>query len=246
MVLKAAALSETGRVRDHNEDAFVLLPESGILAVSDGMGGHQAGETAARAVAGALPILLEHHLGSVPIDEESAALRALRDAIVELSRELFRQSAGRPGLAGMGATVVVACVRDAKLLLAHMGDSRAYLLRAGELAGLTADHSLVGLLLREGEITEDEVAHHPLRGRLSRYVGMEGVVYPDVRALPLAPRDRLLLCTDGLTSTVGDEGIASVLRASASPEAACRALVDAALARGAPDNVTALVADWGA
>jgi serine/threonine protein phosphatase PrpC len=222
----------------------VIRADRGLLAVSDGMGGGAAGATASRAVVAALPSLLERHLGAIPDDDETRNRDALRDAIVELSQEMFRQSAGRPGLDGMGATVVAACLRGLTLYVAHMGDSRAYLLRASVLSRLTTDHSLVQLLLGEGAIGPEEIAHHPLKGRISRHVGMESVVYPDVRSLALTPGDRLLLCTDGLSGMVADDEIGRLLAQAESPASACQKLIAAALAGGGADNVTALVADW--
>jgi protein phosphatase len=125
-----------------------------------------------------------------------------------------------------------------------MGDSRMYLHRQGRLSLLTHDHSLVALLLRRGEITPDQAKDHPARGKLSRYVGMETEVYPDIRAVHLVQGDRLLLCTDGLTGTVSEQEIAAILGQPVEPESACRSLIDAANAAGGRDNITVLVADY--
>ncbi len=238
--LRAAALSDVGKVRQNNEDAFALMPERGLFIVSDGMGGHQAGETASKIVVEALPRMIERRLAAIRSERAEVVSLALRDAIVDLSQQLRRQSAGRPDLAGMGATVVLASVRKDRLFIAHMGDSRAYLYRGGKLDQLTEDHSVVGILLRGGEITPEEAEVHPARGVLSRYVGMEGVVYPDARALGFLAGDRLLLCTDGLTGMAPDSRIAEILGACDDPQAACQALVEAANASGGTDNITAL------
>lgn len=254
--LRAAGLSDPGRIRPGNEDAVAVLPEWGYLLVADGMGGGNAGATASKIVAAVLPKMLEQRLDTSPASGNPSLLASpsgdetlsllLRDTLVELSQMIWKQSAGQPGLAGMGATVALACVRGRQAFIAHMGDSRAYLLRQGRLERLTQDHTVVGILLRGGEITPEEAKHHPARSRLSRYVGMQGVVYPDVRAVELANGDRLLLCSDGLTGMVEDAEIARILGSCADPEAACRALVDAANAAGGKDNVTVVVADWGA
>ncbi|MGH9940136.1 MAG: PP2C family protein-serine/threonine phosphatase [Blastocatellia bacterium] len=239
--LQWAALSDVGKVRQNNEDAFALLPEHGLFIVSDGMGGCRAGETASKIVVEALPRMIERRLAAIQSERADVVSLALRDAIVDLSQQLRRQSAGNPDLAGMGATVALACMRKDRLFIAHMGDSRAYLYRGGKLDQLTEDHSVVGILLRGGEITPEEVEVHPARGVLSRYVGMEGMVYPDTRALELLAGDRLLLCTDGLTGMAPDSRIAEILGACDDPQEACQALVEAANASRGNDNVTALV-----
>jgi len=242
--LLVGALSDAGRVRVANEDAFAVLPDDGLLIVSDGMGGHQAGATASRIVVDVLPAMIEQRLARAGDGRASSPSRILRDAIVELSRQVREQSAGRAGLSGMGATVVAVRLHGNRAYVAHMGDSRMYLHRQGRLSLLTHDHSLVALLLRRGEITPDQAKDHPARGKLSRYVGMETEVYPDIRAVHLVQGDRLLLCTDGLTGTVSDQEIAAILGQPVEPESACRSLIDAANAAGGRDNITVLVADY--
>jgi protein phosphatase len=146
----------------------------------------------------------------------------------------------------MGATVVLAFLWGQQVFIAHIGDSRAYLYRRGELRQLTDDHSVVGILLRHGKITPEEAKIHPARNKLSRYVGMEGEVYPDVQRLRPSAGDRLLLCTDGLTTMVPDDAIAEILVNCGDPQMACRSLVEAANAARGQDNVTVLVADRSA
>ncbi len=244
-VLRAGALTDRGRVRDHNEDAYALLPEDGLYIVADGMGGHQAGETASQAVVTVLPKMIEQRRAAARKRDVPSLARTVQDAIAELSRMLRQQSAEQTGLAGMGSTVVLACIRDEAAIIAHMGDSRAYLFRRGKLKQLTDDHSLVGILLRQGEITPAEARVHPARNRISRYVGMEGEARPEARTLKLLRGDRLLLCTDGLTGMVEDDAIASLLAAERDPEGACAALINAANKGGGKDNITALILDWG-
>lgn len=244
MTVRAAALSDVGRVRQANEDACTVLSDQGMFIVSDGMGGHQAGATASRIVATVLPAMVRKGLDALRRTDEKEIQRVLRDSIVELSQQLRAQSAGQPGLAGMGATIVLALLRQDRAFIAHMGDSRAYLYRGGKLKQLTRDHSVVGILLRRREITPEEARHHPARSRVSRYVGIDGVVYPDVKSVSLARGDRLVLCTDGLTGMVSDKTIAGILKTVSDPETACHALVDAANTAGGNDNITALVADW--
>jgi serine/threonine protein phosphatase PrpC len=143
----------------------------------------------------------------------------------------------------MGATVVLAVVRGRLAHIAHMGDSRAYLFRQGELERLTQDHSVAAVLQRRGAISPEEAARHPMRARLSRYVGMGGNAYADLRTLELGAGDRLLLCTDGLTETVSDDDIAEALAAQDDLEAACCALADAARDGGGQDNITVLIVE---
>jgi serine/threonine protein phosphatase PrpC len=242
--MNAAALSDVGRIRKRNEDAVAVLPDQGLFIVADGMGGHNAGAVASKIVVEALPQMIQKRLRGVASEDTEGMSILLRDTVLDLSRRVWREATSRPELTGMGATVVAACVRGRRVFIVHMGDSRAYLFKEEKLRQLTEDHSVIGILLRHGEITREEAEHHPARARVSRCVGMQAEVYPDVQSLCLAQGERLLLCTDGLTGTVSDAAIGEVLRESRDPESACRALVDAANAAGGQDNTTVLVADW--
>lgn len=241
--VRAACASDVGRHRQKQQDRYLLAPERKLFIVSDGMGGRQAGEVAAQAVVTVLPALLERGLERAHAAGSEARERVLRESIVELSQHLRAESIGRVGLHGLDATVVVAWLYDAQVPLAHLGDSRLYLFRADSLLLLTEDHSVVTLLRQHGEITPEEARTHPARGQLTRYVGMEGEVTPVVQTLPLLAGDRLLLCTDGLTSLVPDQHIAQILRTSPQADAACQALVHATNTAGGKDNITALVVD---
>lgn len=254
--LRAAGLTEVGKVRPQNQDRFVFALEDGLFIVSDGMGGQQAGELASRAVVEVLPRLVKRHLAEVGSGGPREVEIALRDAVLALSQQLRDETVHEDGLSGMGATVVLAVIRDCSspstrtaatvdrlAHIAHMGDSRAYLSRAGELEQLTDDHSIIGILLRNGEITLEEAEGHPAKGQLSRYVGMTGEVYPDVRTVAIQEGDRLLLCTDGLTGMLPSEVIAALLAKRPTPQTACDALVGAANAAGGEDNITAVVID---
>ena len=243
--VQAACASDVGRVRQQNQDRYAIMLDRALFIVSDGLSSHHAGEIAAQAVVTVLPLLIEQHMARVNISSPEARESALQDAIVELSRRLRTGSSGHMGLHGMGATVALVQLYDALAHLAHMGDSRVYLLRQEQLSQLTEDHSVVGLLLRHGEITLEEAQSHSGRGLLSRYVGMEGDVYPDVQTVSLQENDRLLLCSDGLTNVLSDTQIAHLLRVNAEPEAACQALISAANTAGGLDNITALVVNCG-
>ncbi|MBN2560500.1 MAG: Stp1/IreP family PP2C-type Ser/Thr phosphatase [Phycisphaerae bacterium] len=240
-----AAVTEVGNVRDHNEDAYFVDEAGDLFIISDGMGGHQAGEYASKAVVTVLPKMIRRALDADPKMPAKSLRDALVRSIAELSKQLREESAGQAGLAGMGATVVMTLLRREYAYIAHMGDSRAYLLRDGVLRQLTDDHSVVGILLRSGQITAEEAKDHPARGSVSRYVGMEGDALPDVQTVRLKAGDRLLLCTDGLSGMVSDDAIVSLLADHSEAEPACQVLVEAAKASGGRDNITVVVVDWG-
>ena len=251
VALRAACASDVGRARTSNEDACLIKPRQGLFIVSDGLGGEQAGALASKIVVSVLPGLVKKRLGNVDRPDDEAVCVALRDAILELSQRLRAESEGKMGLRGMGATVVLTLVTtppsspSRRAYIAHMGDSRAYLMRDGRLEQLTDDHSVVGIMLRHGDITPKEAEDHPAKGRLSRYVGMGGEVFADVQTIGLEKGDRLLLCTDGLTEMVSDNAINDLLSDNAGGQSACDALIDAANAAGGEDNITAVVIDYG-
>ncbi len=235
------AQSDPGCVRDENQDSWAADPDRGMFIVSDGMAGQLGGKVASRVVVETFPSLLHKRMeGTGALDSPEAKDRLL-SALAELSSHLREETRDQPGLDGMGATVVLAVLGHSRVLIGHMGDSRAYLLRERRMEQLTTDHSLVQLLIEEGEITPGQAADHPARGQLTRYVGMEGEPLPEARVVALQPADRLLLCTDGLTGMLSDQQIEHICRTNPEPKAACRALIDAANDAGGEDNVTALV-----
>jgi protein phosphatase len=236
----AAGRTDRGRVRTQNEDRWHADPLLGLFLVADGMGGRFAGALAAQKVVDRLPALVQASLAGVEVPSARATER-LSEVLTELSEQVRQESEGQPGLEGMGATVVLALVRQAWSLIAHLGDSRAYLLRAGCLEQLTKDHTIVQLLLEIGEISQEEAPHHPARSQVTRYVGMPGEVLPDVQTVELCPGDRLLLCSDGLTGMVDDAAILAILQKKRVPATLCRHLVLAANAAGGIDNITAVV-----
>jgi protein phosphatase len=242
LAIEHAGLSDRGLVREENEDSWWVAPEEDLFLVSDGMGGHAGGAVASKIVVEVLPELLRKRLAGVGDLETPEARKQVEGAIAELSRQIREQTRDAPDLRGMGATVVLAMLRDTRALVAHLGDSRAYLLREGRLRQLTRDHTVVQLLLDAGEIEPGEAAHHPARGQLTRCVGMEGEPLPDLMLLDLEPGDRLLFCTDGLTGMLGDGKIADLLGRVSESDEACRSLVEAANQAGGQDNVTVVVA----
>jgi protein phosphatase len=227
-----AGLSDTGRKRRQNEDAFVCEPP--LFAIADGMGGAQAGEVASRLAAAAF------EEGARGVHGEDGVATVVRDA----NARIFERAVQDPAVAGMGTTATVGVVDEAAstLTLAHVGDSRAYLYRDDVLRQLTTDHSLVAELVRSGRLTEDEAAVHPHRSVITRALGTDADVEVDTLTLDVAAGDLVLLCSDGLSAMVRDEEIVRVLRSTAGdPTAAGEALVAAANAAGGEDNVTVVL-----
>jgi protein phosphatase len=231
--LQAAGRTHQGLVRPGNEDSFVCGDR--VFAVADGVGGHPAGEVAS---ALALEPLVE-------LDEraEGDIRAALADAVREANRRVHQDAAAHPERTGMATTLTAAAVAEGAVQLAHVGDSRAYLLRPGEgLRRLTVDHTPVEQAVVAGELSPEEADLHPLRHTLDRVLGTGPEIGVDVpEPLALASGDRLLLCSDGLTEATSEREIAGVLESSDDPESAAEGLVQAALAGGGPDNITVVV-----
>lgn len=222
--------TDTGRQRSENEDS--LFVRSPIFVVADGMGGAQAGEVASKAAADAFD-------RDVPNEPPE---RFLRETIEAANRQIHELARSDPSRAGMGTTITAAIVdaQAEQVALGHVGDSRAYRLRGGRLERLTRDHSLVEEMRRKGQITEAQAEDHPQRSIITRALGPEPQVEVDVQTVPATPGDVLLLCSDGLTTMVDEERIATVLSSSASMSEAVRILVDEANGAGGRDNITAL------
>lgn len=239
-----ASASDTGRVREENQDAFFADAEPGLFLTCDGMGGHQAGAMASKILTEILPEMIRRRFGRLGAARARAIRYWLRTDILDLSKRLRDESAARTELAGMGTTLVMALLRNSRAHIAHMGDSRDYLFRDNKLTQLTDDHSVLALLLAGGEISPEEAVNHPARGQLTRYVGMETEVYADIRTISLIPNDHLLLCIDGLTGMVSDQAIAETLQNHPQTQSACQALIDAANDAGGDDNITVQIINW--
>ncbi len=234
--LSAAGLSDIGNVREKNEDAFLVDPDRGLFVVADGMGGHRGGATAAQAVIKHFPALLDRHVA----DTRGRVGAALRGSILELSA-LIRAAGDRsPENRGMGATIACLLFRGDRAFVAHMGDSRVYLWRRA-MSALTQDHSLTALLVREGAISRREAERHPGRGQLTRYIGMEQEIYPDVSRTEVRPGDRFLLCTDGLWQSLPGKRLGHLLATGDDPVSICRTLIDEGKTARGDDNLTAVV-----
>lgn len=246
LVIRAAGGTDIGCVRERNEDACFVDAESGIFIVADGVGGHGGGDKAALMATTLLPEIIRHRIAESPgprPSDDPASASLLADSLHELGHRIREAGASRLEYKNMGATVVVALLTARHAHIAHMGDSRAYLLRNGSLRRLTEDHSIVALLVRHGEITVQEAEHHPSKGRLSRYVGMEADVPASTQTIETHPGDRLLLCSDGLWGMLPDAQLKAILVEGSDPEAASRNLLVAGKQAGGQDNLTAVVID---
>jgi PPM family protein phosphatase len=232
LVLRYAARSDRGLIRGNNQDSVYAGPR--LLAVADGMGGHAAGDVASKVVIAAL----EHLDDDAPSGD---MLQALRQAVFEGSehlREVIRES---PQLEGMGTTLTAILFAGGRLALCHVGDSRAYLVRDGQLAQITHDDTFVQTLIDDGRITAEEANSHPQRSLLLRALnGQE--VEPDLSMREARAGDRYLLCSDGLSGVVSEETLAEALK-DPDPQSTADRLIELALRSGGPDNITVIVAD---
>ena len=229
MRVLAGFATDIGRVRQGNEDCF--LAESPLFAVADGMGGHRGGEVAS-------------HLALDTV--EAMHLRGegtLADQVREANRVVYVRSSEDRKVAGMGTTLTAALVDGDGLHLAHVGDSRAYLLRAGSLRQLTDDHTLVNRMVKAGEITREEAAVHPHRNVVTRALGTEPEIPVDEQSVALLEGDRILLCTDGLTGMVTEDQIQAIMESTDDPQESADRLIRAANRAGGIDNITAVVLD---
>ena len=229
-VVEQAGLSDVGRQREANEDSYVRAEP--VFAVADGMGGAQAGEVASRTAAE----VFEQGAGDSGTPEEW--LTRLTQEANRRIHDLSRRDAARRG---MGTTLTVAMLVDRDVSVAHVGDSRAYRLRDGELTQLTHDHSLVAELQRSGQLTAEAAEHHPQKSIITRALGPEPHVEVDAHTHAARDGDVYLLCSDGLTGMISDDEVSAILRGSATLEEAAEALIRAANQSGGKDNITVVL-----
>lgn len=220
-----------GYVRDHNEDSLIIIPP--LFAVADGMGGHEAGEIASEITVNTLAELAPSHLDAEGL---TAAVEAANYNVMKAPR----QGIGRDG---MGTTLTAAMLEGERLLIAQVGDSRAYLLHKGHLQQITRDHSLMADLIEAGQITPEEARVHPNRSVITRAIGSDIHMRPDIYELNVDAGDRILLCSDGLSSMISNNAIESIMRRQSDAQHCADELVTAALENGGADNVTVVVAD---
>ncbi|MGH3153331.1 MAG: PP2C family protein-serine/threonine phosphatase [Streptosporangiaceae bacterium] len=232
--LRYAVRSDVGLLREGNEDSAYAGPR--LLAVADGMGGHAAGEVASALTIGAMAELDQEPPGGDMLQELAAAVSAANSRLQD-------KILANPAVEGMGTTLTALLWSDGHAAVCHIGDSRGYLLRDGELYQITHDHTLVQSLVDEGRISVDDVSTHPQRSLLLRALDGRSVAEPDLSVHDSMPGDRYLLCSDGLSGVVSDETLRDTLSDIEDLDAVTRQLIDLAIHGGGPDNITCIVAD---
>jgi protein phosphatase len=272
VAVRSYGLTDQGRVRETNEDQFLIaelartlwvhqtsLPQQAthygrrrghIFLIADGMGGHQAGEVASALSVTTVEDFVLHILkrfSNLQAKDEPSVAQEFQAALREADAKLFQEASHHPEFKGMGTTLTLALVSGWTLFVCHAGDSRCYLWRAGQLQQLTRDHTYAAELARRGLIKPEAVREHRFRHVVTNALGgVEAGVHPDVQQYHLVPADTLLLCSDGLTDMLSDERLAAILQEQAEPQVACERLIAEANAQGGRDNITAIVARFEA
>lgn len=244
--MKLCGMTDVGRVRRDNQDSYAfrqLTDDTAVLVVCDGMGGAQSGSVASAVAVESFSAAVEELCaGGMPRESEGRELILIRAANAA-NRRVYDMAQQNIECQGMGTTLVGALLLPGEAYIANVGDSRCYLLRDGGARQLTTDHSYVQVLVNRGEITPEEARRHPRRNVITRAVGVDSEVGCDLLRLDTRPGDRLLLCSDGLTNVLDDAELAALSAAEADPERCARALLEMTLERGAPDNVTVVLAE---
>ena len=236
MHIRYGSQSDQGRIRTSNEDSFVVNGRNKLFLVADGMGGHAAGEVASHIASSTLQELL-----STAGSQGDSAV-ALRFAAQAANARIYEAQRQNPEYQGMGSTLTALMVRGGKYYIAHVGDSRAYLLRDGTLDQLTSDHSVVWHLFENGVLRKEDLSKHPQKNLIIRSIGPHPQVDIDIETGETHERDVFLLCSDGLTDVLTDQAIHRILSdSSKAPQELAEALVSAANDGGGPDNVTVVV-----
>ena len=245
MKLSAEGKTDKGLSRKNNEDNLCLDPGTGLFAVADGVGGAASGEVASRV---ALEVLRDHIRRTAPPDENrsndtdrTGGLTRITAGIRLANKAVWDASKSEPALKGMGTTVAAVMMEDSWMGIAHAGDSRVYLIRAGVMTQLTEDHSLVAEQVKAGLITKKDAEVSSMRNVITRALGQEGALDVDTSEIALMDGDRVVLCTDGLTTMVPDGSILSTVLSNDSPAEGCSELVDLANKRGGRDNITVIL-----
>ncbi|MDQ4145938.1 MAG: Stp1/IreP family PP2C-type Ser/Thr phosphatase, partial [Actinomycetota bacterium] len=233
MNLSIGAQSDVGRVREGNEDSFLV--DEPLFVVADGMGGHLAGDVASST---AVDVILNKSATASAEDPETLA-----DLIRSANSAIWDKAHANPTLRGMGTTCTLVLLHENRAHIAHVGDSRAYLLRDGRLQQITEDHTLVARMVKEGRLQPEEAEHHPQRSIITRALGVDAEVEVDLDSLEVQPGDRLMLCSDGLSSMIDHDSIATALKEQAAPQDAADELIKRANDAGGEDNITVVVID---
>ncbi len=243
MILTAGGKTDRGLVRANNEDYLYYSENLGLLVVADGMGGHASGETASRLAAQALRDYFRQNRSLIGDRDASysATTNRLSAAVQHANRVVYEAARSLPELSGMGTTIAAAVIAENQLSIAHIGDSRVYLVRSGSIEQLTDDHSLVQEQVRQEKITKEEAARSEIKNILTRALGIDAEAKPDLCELTALNGDIVLLCSDGLYNMVSDEKMLEVISSASNAQAACDLLIDAANENGGKDNVSVVV-----
>ncbi len=244
--IESYGMSNVGMKRSHNEDHYLMNDDLQLYVVADGMGGHLGGEFASKMAVATVEEVVQRLTGpEAPVIEgvnsENVSIgEKLRFAIKEAGKRIYDQSLYDEGLKGMGTTTVASLVQDGKAYVANVGDSRAYFVRDGEIQQITEDHSLVSEQVRAGILSANDAKGHRLKNIITRSVGYQEEVDPDVKIHELKAGDKILMCSDGLSNLVEDREILDLL-SQASLKESCEKLIDLANERGGDDNITVVV-----
>lgn len=236
-VLQALAWSDRGKKRERNEDAYLLISDLNLYVVADGMGGHVGGQRASELAIQAVEQLVTENIKDIKADQ---APQLLADALRAASKKIHEDTKIHPELKGMGTTTTALLIHQKEAIVAHVGDSRIYLLRESEMQQLSEDHSLVQEQYRAGLISAEQAKNSRFRNIITRSIGFEDDVDVDMMVLQTEPGDVFLLCTDGLTTLAEDKEISEIILKN-SRETAGQTLIDLANSRGGNDNITVVL-----
>ncbi len=238
--MKVSHATDVGKAREINEDSYYVDEEVGLFIVADGMGGHQAGEVASEVAVKTISSTIKEAISQNP--KGNQVPKVIEKAIAKANEEIYTRSIGNPDLNGMGTTIVLALCQKNKVYIAHVGDSRAYMIQNNTIKQLTQDHSAVANLIKRGEITARQARIHPQRHIITRALGTSEDVEIDISSYPWQKGEYFILCSDGLTDMLEDEEIKDVVSShEGSSYDKCRELINLANERGGQDNVTVIL-----
>jgi protein phosphatase len=247
-VLEIASCTDPGMVRSHNEDSIAADPAHGLVVLADGMGGYNAGEVASGMATTVIVTEMQQILANAaphqidPRTNQEIARRLVREQVLKANTSIYQAAQSQPQYAGMGTTLVVGLFYDNRVLVAHLGDSRLYLLRQNKLKQITRDHSLLQEQIDSGLISAEQAKHAQHKNLVTRALGIDPSVEPEMHEYPTRPGDLYLLCSDGLNDMVDDEDIAMTLQAlGANLNLAAQQLVQMANDNGGRDNVSVIL-----
>jgi len=244
--IESYGMSNVGMKRSHNEDHYLMNDELQLYVVADGMGGHLGGEFASKMAVATVEEVIQRLTGPEATvihglnGDQATLAEKLRFAIQEAGRRIYEQSLYDETLKGMGTTTVASLVEDGKAYVANVGDSRAYFIRGGKIQQITEDHSLVNEQIRAGILSASDAKGHRLKNIITRSVGYQEDVDPDIKSQELKPGDKIVMCSDGLSNLVEDKEILTLVSDSSLKEA-CQNLISLANERGGDDNITVVI-----